>query len=161
MKLAVLALTLVSLVGGAAQAASAPSPLMDPIHTFIDNFDKGDVQAAGRAYAADVSIIDEVPPHVWRGPTALTDWAASLQQDAQAKSLTEEGVSVGSPTRAEINGSHGYVVVPATFKFRDHGAAMAEPAQMVFGLINEGGAWKISSWAWTGTTPKPATASAP
>ncbi len=128
---------------------------MEPIHTFIDNFNKGDLKAAGQAYTAEALILDEMPPHLWRGPAAFTDWVTSGMQDAQAKGLTDEGVNLSAPERAEINGGHSYVVVPAMLKFRDHGKAMIEPAHMVFSLTNDCGAWKISSWAWAGTTPQP------
>jgi hypothetical protein len=52
--------------------ASAQTPdaeLMAPIQKFIDSFNKGDSAAAAATHATggELAIIDEVPPHFWRG----------------------------------------------------------------------------------------------
>jgi len=147
--------------GTAMGAAAAPPPagLMAPIHQFIDSVNKGDMKAAGAPYASDVSIIDELPPYAWRGPHAFQDWVNDFGADAQKNGMTDTIVQLGRPTRADVNGTHAYVVAPATFNFKDHGKPMAEPAHMTFALTNDGG-WKISSWAWTGGTPHPVAAAA-
>ncbi|MDB5417742.1 MAG: hypothetical protein JWP50_1161 [Phenylobacterium sp.] len=164
MKLKSMAFTigLVACAGAATGAAAAPAPpaLMAPIHQFIDAMNKGDMKAAGAPYASDVSIIDELPPYTWRGAHAFQDWVNDFGADAKKNGMTDPTVQLGRPSRADVNGTHGYVVAPAVFKFKDHGKPMAEPAHMTFALINDGG-WKISSWAWTGGTPRPAAAAAP
>lgn len=138
-------------------AVAADAQLMAPIHQFIDNFNKGDVKAAEAAHAsAGVSIIDEVPPHQWQGPGAFKAWAAALDADAKKRGDTDQSVSLGEPTREEVNGDQAYVVVPATFAFKEKGAAMREDAQMTFALTKAAAGWKISGWTWTG--PKPSAA---
>ena len=56
----------------AAGAAVAGPDVMAPVRVFVDGFNKGDMKAAAQALSpAGLSIIDDVPPHVWAGPNAL------------------------------------------------------------------------------------------
>jgi ketosteroid isomerase-like protein len=145
---------------GAGLAAAAP-PASEPVaalHQFIDSFNKGDLKAAAAAHAPDAVIIDEFPPHVWRGPNAFQAWAASLDKAAKAAGDTDEKVSLGAPTRSEVNGDVAYVIVPATYTYKEKGKPMREPAQFAAALRKEGGAWKLTGWAWTGTVPRAAAA---
>lgn len=144
---------------GAAMATE--TPLMAPIHQFIDSFDKGDAKAAAKAFApGSVSIIDEVPPHIWTGPAALQHWAKDLASASKAEGLTDEAVTLGTATREDINGDRGYVVVPAVFAYTEKGTPMREAAQMVYALKKTAQGWQITGWTWTGGTPAPAGAAA-
>jgi len=46
---------------------------MAPIRTFMDAFNRGDAAAAAATHSAtaDLTIIDEVSPHLWHGPQAF------------------------------------------------------------------------------------------
>lgn len=146
-------------VMGVAAAAATPDKPTAPIGQFIDSFNKGDMKSAAAAYAAtDLAIIDEVPPHLWRGPGAFQAWSADLISDAQKRGFTEPKVTIANPTRQDVNGDRAYVVVPAVYTYKDHGVAMREPAQMTFALQQEAGGWRISGWAWSGMTPQPVAA---
>ncbi|HXV00249.1 MAG TPA: hypothetical protein VG166_07110, partial [Caulobacteraceae bacterium] len=94
-------------------ALAAADPLTAPIHQFIDAFDKGDTKTAAGAYAVGgVTIIDEVPPHLWQGPKGFESWAADLMKDAKAHGDTNAGVTLGNVARQEVTGSRAYVVFP-------------------------------------------------
>jgi hypothetical protein len=137
-----------------AGAANAESELMAPVHQFIDNFNKGDEKAAAAAFApASIAIIDEVAPHAWIGPTALGDWARDLAANDKAAGVSDEVVTLGDPTREIVSGDKGYLVVSVVYTFKQHGAAMREPAQMTYALTKAAGGWLISGWSWVGTTP--------
>lgn len=142
---------------GSAQAPDAE--LMAPIRTFVDSFNKGDAAAAAATHAtgADLSIVDEVPPYVWRGANAFQAWSASLESDAKKNGITDPAVALGAPTRIERDGDQAYVIVPAVYSFKQGGAPMRESAQMTFVLKKGASGWLIHAWAWTG--PKPAAAS--
>lgn len=138
----------------AASAANAESELMAPVRQFIDNFNKGDVKTAGLAFApTTISIIDEVGPHIWVGPTALGDWAKDLGAHDQAAGISDEVVTLGAPTREVVSGDKGYLVLSVVYTYKEHGMAMREPAQMTYALTKSAGGWLISGWAWVGTTP--------
>jgi ketosteroid isomerase-like protein len=145
-------------LGAAAGAHAADAQLMAPIDKFIDSFNKGDVAGAAATHSAtaDLTIVDEVPPHLWNGAKAFQSWAADLDADAKKNGMTEPAVKLGAATREESDGQNAYVVVPAVFSFKQNGKAMSEKAQMTFVLKKDASGWLIHSWTWTG--PKPATA---
>ena len=150
----------VLLAATAASAQPADPQIMAPINKFIDTFNKGDMAGAASAYAsgADLTILAEVPPYVWRGPKAFQSWAADLDSDAKKHSITEPKVTLSAPTRVETAGTDAYVVVPAVYTFKEAGASKRESAQMTFALKKGATGWSIHGWTWTGPRPQAAPA---
>jgi ketosteroid isomerase-like protein len=131
--------------------------MVAPITKFVDAFNKGDMAGAASTHAsdADLVIIDEVPPFIWRGAQALKTWAADLEADAKKHGMTNQKVTLGPATRAETNGNDAYVVVPAVYSFTEGGVAKRESAHMTFMLKKGPAGWLIHGWTWTGpTAPK-------
>jgi hypothetical protein len=156
MKKALLA-ALASVLLSSASMAAAQGVVTAPIHQFIDGFNSGDVKSAYAAYATgDITIIDEFAPHRWVGPHAAQDWAADYDKHAAATGVSDGVVKYGAPTRTEIEGDVAYVVIPAVYTYKQHGAPTTEEGQMTFALHAEAGGWKIKGWTWTGTKPHPA-----
>jgi hypothetical protein len=156
--LAVASVLIWGVLGAPAGAQTSDAELMAPIQKFIDSFNKGDVAAAAATHAsgADLVIIDEVAPHLWRGAKAFQAWSTALEADAKKNGITEPAVTLSAPTRTERNGDHAYVVVPAVYSFKQHGTAMREAAQMTFVLGKGAAGWLIHGWTWTGPKPRPA-----
>jgi ketosteroid isomerase-like protein len=141
-----------------AAAASAQTPnaqVMAPINKFIDTFNKGDLAGAASTHAAgaDLSIIDELAPYLWRGPQAFQTWSADLDSDAKKRGITEPMVAISAPLRVETGGDQAYVVVPAVYTYKQGGAAMRETAQWTFALKKGAGGWLIHGWTWSGRKP--------
>lgn len=142
-----------SLIG----AAQAETPLMAPIHQFVDSFNKGDEKAAAKSFApGTISIIDEIPPHLWVGADALRRWGRDLEAASKAGGFSDESVTLGNASREDINGNAGYVVVPVVFSYKEKGAAKREPAQIVFTLKQLSKRWLITGWTWVGGKEEPA-----
>jgi hypothetical protein len=139
---------------GAATAASAGTTPVGTVHDFIDAFDKGDGAAAAATQSANVSIIDEMAPHAWTAPGAFQGWVGALMADAKAKGQSGNKVTLGDVVRAQDDGDTAYVTMAATYSYDQKGAAMSEPARMVFALKKTAGDWKITAWAWAGDVPK-------
>ena len=146
-------LALSLLAPGAALAANAQ--VEAPIRAFVAAFNAGDIKAAEATHTADVIILDEPPPFRWIGPGAFQKWVADLTADEKKIGRSDGAVSLGAFKREEVAGDHAYVIVEATYAFKDKGVPMKEPSQMTFGLHKVGGAWKISAWTWTGPRPIP------
>ena len=147
----------VCLLMGAAAGAQTPDPqLIAPIQKFLDSFNKGDIAGAAATHAAeaDLVILDEVPPFLWRGARAFQQWSTDLDNDAKKKGITDQMVKIGAPTRTETSGDQAYVVVPAVYTFKERGVAMRESAQMTFALRKGSSGWLIHGWTWTGPKPK-------
>jgi hypothetical protein len=140
------------LMGATAGAQTPDAQLIAPIQKFIDSFNKGDIAAAAATHAAeaDLVILDELPPFLWRGPRAFQQWSTALGDEAKTQGLTDQMVKISAPTRTESSGDHAYVVVPAVYTFKQRGVAMRESAQMTFALQKSAGAWLIHGWTWTG-----------
>ena len=138
------------LVSSTAHAAAPAADVMTPIQQFADGVDKGDMKMAAAPYAAEISIIDEFPPYHWMGASAFQTWLADFGADAKAHGSSDPRLTLGKPTRLDVNGDRAYVVLPVVFSYKDHGHPMAEPAQMTFALQGGPGAWKISGWAFGG-----------
>jgi ketosteroid isomerase-like protein len=156
MKSTILGLACLAAVSMAPPATAADAQLEAPIHQFIDAFNKGDVKTAGATHlASGVSIIDEAPPHIWQGPNAFETWAADLTKGDKAAGISDERVTLGAVTREVVSGETAYVVIAATYSFKQKGVAMHEPAQMTYALKRSGAAWKIAGWTWTGPDPTP------
>jgi hypothetical protein len=142
---------------GLASTAAAETPLMAPIHQFVDSMGKGDEKAAASAFApTGVVIIDEIPPYLWVGAHPLQQWSKDLASASRTGGITSEMVTLGKATREDINGNIGYVVVPADFTFKQKGVAMSETAEMVYTLKQSSGRWLITGWTWVGGTSRPA-----
>ena len=148
------------LIGVPASAQTQDAQVMAPIKKFIDSFNKGDMAGAAATHAADadLAIMDEVPPHLWRGAQAFKAWSADLEADAKKRGMTEPIVTIKAPTRVESTADQAYVVVPAVFTFKEGGVPMREAAQMTFGLKKGPNGWLIHAWTWTGPKPQKATA---
>jgi ketosteroid isomerase-like protein len=62
-------------------------------------------------------------------------------------------VKYGVPTRSEIEGDVAYVILPTSYRYKQHGRPFAEERPMTFVLHAEAGGWKISNWTWYGVKP--------
>jgi hypothetical protein len=129
---------------------------MAPIRQFMDGFNTGDTKSGFAAYATgDISITDEFAPFHWSGPDAAHAWAAAYDKHAQATGVADGSVKYGEPTRTEMQGDLAYVIVPTTYRYKEHGQPMIESGQMTFVLRLQSGTWKIAGWTWTGEKPHP------
>ena len=148
------ALCALSMLAPAAASAADPA-VMAPITQFMAAFNKGDIKAAEATHTADVVILDEPPPFVWKGPGACQAWLGDLDRDGKAQGQSAQSVSISAPVREEISGDNAYVIVPATYAFKVKGVAMHEPSRMTFALRKTADGWKISAWTWTGPRATP------
>jgi ketosteroid isomerase-like protein len=153
---AVLGLAGVAAMALATSASAAGNAAIEaPIHTFIDDFNKGDAAGAAATHLPSVSIIDEVPPHLWVGTKAFATWAADLAKDDMAHGVSEEAVALGAVKREVVSGKTAYLIFAATYSFKQNGMAMHEPAQMTYAMKKTADGWKIAGWTWTGPNPTP------
>ena len=149
-----LAVVLACLATVATTSAHARDAAVEaPITKFVTAFNKGDVATAQTTMADSLTITDEVAPFTWSGADAFGKWGADYEVDAKAKGISEPSVTIGTPTRELVEGDHAYVIVPATYRFKQKGVKMAEVAQMTFSLARGAGGWKINGWTWTGPNP--------
>ena len=157
MKSVIFTLILAASTGCCGIAAADEAEFMTPIHQFINDFNKGDLKGAAAAHMDSVSITDDLPPHLWRGPGAFQAWTKVLRAAVKKNAMTDEAVTLGDPTYSVVSGRRAYVVTPITFTFRQKGAAMKVTAQMTYVVQKVAAGWKIAAWTWVaGSPPAPA-----
>jgi hypothetical protein len=131
-------------------AGSQEAAVMATVHQFVDGFNKGDTKSALAACAAQASIIDEFPPHEWMGPTACDQWAADYAANAKSHGIADGIVTLGKPWHVSVTGNRAYVVVPATYAYKEHGKPVTErDSVFTVALLKFAAGWRITGWAWS------------
>jgi hypothetical protein len=58
-------------------------------------------------------------------------------------------VTISKPRRVAVTGDRAYVVVPATYKYKQKGKPVTESgAVWTFALQKLTGGWRVAGWAW-------------
>ena len=134
----------------AASEKSGKTEVMAPVHQFIDGLNKGDTKTALAACAAPSSIVDEFPPYGWQGATACADWANDFAADSKKNGSTDAIVTLGKPRHVDITGDRAYVVVPATYTYKQKGKRVTESGSILTAALQKSAAgWVMTGWAWT------------
>ncbi|HSE12408.1 MAG TPA: nuclear transport factor 2 family protein [Rudaea sp.] len=129
--------------------ATEQTDVMVPVHQFVDGFNKGDVNSALATCAEQTSIIDEFPPHEWHGAGACAKWADDYDANAKKEGITDGVVTLGKPRHVDVSGDRAYVVVPASYTFKQKGKAKKEThAVMALSLQKVAAGWRITGWSW-------------
>jgi ketosteroid isomerase-like protein len=144
-----LAIGLILVIAAGSAAASEQTAVMASVHQFIDGFNKGDAKTALAACASPASIIDDVTPHQWQGPTACADWSHSYDADAKKNGITDGIVTLGTPWHVDVTGDRAYVVVPVTYTYKQNGRPVTESGSIyTVALKKVAAGWRITGWAW-------------
>ena len=140
----------VAVLAAAPNAASQQADVMVPVRQFVDGFNKGDTKSALAACADQTSIIDEFPPHEWHGAGACGTWANDYDANAKKDGITDGIVTLGKPRHVDVTGDRAYVVVPASYRFKQKGKPVAEIGSMLTIALQKGPAgWRMTAWTWT------------
>ena len=102
--------------------AAAPVGAALPVRQFVTAFNKGDLKAAYATFApGEITLVDEFASHRWSGPQAPQQWVADYDKHAQATGVTEGRVTYSKPSRVEVEGSDGYVILPTVYLYKERG----------------------------------------
>ena len=131
-------------------AASEKTDVMVPVHQFTDSLNKGDTKTALATCAATSAIIDEFPPYQWQGATACTDWVNEFDAYNKKNGITNPIATLAKPRHIDITGDRAYVVIPASYTYKQHGKKMTESGSTLTVALQKGAAgWQVTSWAWS------------
>ena len=146
----VLVVLAAAVLAAAPNAMAQQKDVMAPVHQFVDGFNKGDTKSALAACADQTSIIDEFPPSEWHGAGACGTWADDYDANAKKDGITDGVVTLGKPRHVDVTGDRAYVVVPASYKFKQKGKPVAEIGSMLTVALQKGPAgWRMTAWTWT------------
>jgi hypothetical protein len=131
-------------------AASDETDVMAAVNRFNDSLNKGDAKTALSVCATPSSIIDEFPPYAWQSATACADWASAFEAYNKANGIADSIATFGKPRHVDITDDHAYVVLPATYTYKEHGKKVEEAGStMTAALQKTPGGWLITNWAWS------------
>jgi ketosteroid isomerase-like protein len=132
-------------LAGAPALASDKSDIMAVLQQWNDN----DEAKAVAACADDASVVDDIPPFEWHGPSACSRWQKDFDAYVQSEGLTDVTGTIGNPGHLIISGDRAYAVVPTTFAFTQQGKPVKHNATTTFALHKTAGGWRITAWTWT------------
>lgn len=134
----------------AASDKSDKADIMATVNRFNDGMNKGDTKTALAACAAPSSIIDEFPPYGWQSATACADWANDFDTYNKKNKITDSIATLGKPRHVDITGDRAYVVVPATYTYKENGKRVTESGSILTVALHKSAAgWVMTGWAWT------------
>lgn len=124
------------------------------VHTYIDAFNAGDVDAMTAAFAPDGSILDGMAPHLWVGPTAAADWYRDVLAEGAHLGASRYRVTLGAPLHTDVTGDNAYVVSPAAMTFDLNGTTVTQTgAVFTVALRKLVTGWHVAAWSWAKGTP--------
>src|SRR5262245_54034801 len=145
----VLTIGLIAVVQGSATSADQKAAVA-VVHQFVDSFNKGDTKGAAATCADQTPIIDEFPPHDWHGAGACAKWMADFDAFGKKNGWTDGNVKLGATKHSDVTADRAYVVVPATFTFKEKGKPVTESgAFLTVALQKIAAGWRITGWSWT------------
>jgi ketosteroid isomerase-like protein len=152
------ALALALLTGGSSSCTA--SRIADPskpeqlavlatVQQFVEGFNAGDTAKALALCTDEMAIVDDIPPHEWHGPGALTKWLGDYGVDAKRNGITDGVVTLGKARHVDVSGACAYAVIPSDYTFKRNGEKVEEHGSLfTFALHKNATAWLISGWAW-------------
>jgi len=136
---------------GAFTIGATPAGPTNPVHQFVDAFNKGSVKTILALCASATNIIDDFPPHTW---TSCSDWYDAYVAFSKQDGDTGGAVTLGAPTHVNVTGNVAYVVVPTTYVYKHHGQSMRQTGSTWTVILkNTPTGWRITAWAWADGQP--------
>ena len=123
--------------------------VMAVIKEFESDFNNGNSNWV-QLCADQVSIIDEFPPYTWSGSGACSQWGKDYDADAKKNSVTNPSVWFGTAKHLDITGDRAYVVLPASYSYKQNGKPVKEAgATLTIAFQKSGNSWHITAWTWS------------
>jgi hypothetical protein len=139
----------IAVVGGGPVVASQEADVMTPVRQFVDGFNNSDIKMAQAACADQHFIIDDFPPHEWRGSGATSKWFHDLTAMGKKYDMSNAFVTLGKPHQVHFTGSDAYVVVPVNLRYHEKQHVIKTTGLMTLALHKGVEGWRIAAWAWT------------
>ncbi len=132
------------------QLTDAEDTAVAAVRRYIDAFNAGDAEAMAACFAVPGAILDGMAPHLWQGPTAVTDWYRDVLAEGEHAGASDYLVAIGPPLHADVTGDAAYVVSPATMSFKVRGQQITQSgAIFTTALRKVAEDWRIAAWAWS------------
>ena len=142
----------------AAPASSIAAPTLDPLITIpIDaaiTAANGNMPAVmDKLATGDAVVIDDFPPYIFRGKTAMGDWWRAFEELWKKRNITGVHAVGANITQFNVKDDAAWVVVPLTITYNVGDKPTKLTGLWTFTLRKIGDEWKVSTVTW-GTIAK-------
>ncbi|HTU82026.1 MAG TPA: nuclear transport factor 2 family protein [Candidatus Acidoferrales bacterium] len=142
-------MTLTFLAAAASAAAFAAAGPMQTVDQFVSAFNAGNLKAAAALCTDRSVVIDDFPPHAWQGGNGCASWARDFLAYSANNEATDQIVTLGKPSHVDVTADRAYVVVPASYAYKDHGKPVKQIGSIfTVALQRVAGEWRIAGFAW-------------
>jgi hypothetical protein len=119
------------------------------VQATVDAFNQGKgISVATRFFQSSVTIVDDTPPFLFRGPTAARDWEKAYAE-SEGQDPAKASLNLLPPTTVDVQGKQAYVAVPANWNVNSGGENSVSHGVITVVLDKDGTDWRIASWIWT------------
>ena len=99
-----------------------------------------------------VVVVENFPPFLFEGGDALGRWRDGFRAHAARNGLSDLACRFGDAQDFAQEGARVFFVLPTTWSGLAHGAPFSESGGWAFVLDEDGGRWRIRSYAWAVTS---------
>jgi hypothetical protein len=137
-------------LGSAPVMAGEDVDTLAVVDKFVTSFGTGDDAAMLSTCDEHMTIIDDIPPHIWQGPDACREWKKSVDAFLRDTGETQVRVTLGKPVHNDITQDRAYLVVPLVFDYVQLGKPVRDTGSlMTVALRKRGGVWRMTGWTCT------------
>ena len=135
-------------IATATVGASQENEVMAPVRQFVSGFNQGDAKMAQAACVDQTLIIDDFPPHAWRGKGATSNWLRDYAGYAKKNGISDGFIILGQARHIDVTGRDAYVVIPTKFSLKKNGQSVKETGLMTLALRKGTDGWRVTAWSW-------------
>jgi len=131
-------------------------PVATAVRAMVEAVNRGDMAAAVTAFADNATIVEDVAPFRWQGPSAASDWLTAMAANAKRLGVEAIDMRLGEPMRIVVDRDGAYAVFPGRLTLTTGQERLAANGGLTFTLRREEETWRIDSLTWSGPEPAPA-----
>jgi hypothetical protein len=121
--------------------------MMTPVEAVVRFMQTLDASRVGKAFLdRDVVIVENFPPYVFRGRSAVKRWSAAFAE--HARGLEDLHATFGSAQDFRREGDRAHFTLPTTWTGKDGGRRFEENGAWTFMLVRSCRRWRIACYAW-------------
>jgi hypothetical protein len=131
--------------------ASYQSDVLKRMQQTIDEANQNiDPAKLAENFAPSVVLVDDLAPFVFTGAPeqAIGTWAKAYAADSEQNGISDFSMQLLKARDIEVIDDHAYIVVPAVYRFKQHGKPARIRGTITATLEKVEEKWLISTWAW-------------
>jgi hypothetical protein len=135
-----------------ARAAETDPAILAAVDAAIAAINAGSVADAKAAFTeAPAGIVDDFPPFLWSGKTAVDDYVRDLKAVLSKYNITDWRFQRHQPRYLLATEDRAWLVAPASFPFLLGGKTQSVSADWIFVLTKSDGKWRVDLSAFGDT----------